>query len=89
MVTRTLRSQGEAGLMTSVDDCGKPVRDRFGLFLVCTAHVGNHVGQIVYVAKQHCGPAWRTLSIPRGGSAQFNQQPRHYLDHGGNASPSM
>jgi hypothetical protein len=53
MVTRTLRSQGEAGLTTPVDDCGKPVRDRFGLFLVCTAHVGNHVGQIVYLVQAH------------------------------------
>lgn len=51
MVVRTLRSQGEAGLMTPVTGCGDPVRDRFGLFLVCTAHVSNHVGQIVYLVQ--------------------------------------
>ena len=51
MVVRTLRSQGEEGLMTPVTDCGDPVRDRFGLFLVCTAHVSNHVGQIVYLVQ--------------------------------------
>ena len=53
MVARTLRSQGEAGLTTPVGDCGEPVRDRFGLFLVCAAHVSNHVGQIVYLVQAH------------------------------------
>ena len=51
MVVRTLRSQGEAGLTTPVADCGEPVKDRFGLFLVCTAHVSNHVGQIIYLVQ--------------------------------------
>jgi hypothetical protein len=32
------------------------------------AHVAQHVGQIVLLAKHWAGPAWRTLSIPRGGS---------------------
>ncbi len=41
-------------------------------------HVGQHVGQIVYVAKLLTGPAWRTLSIPRGGSAEFNRNPTPY-----------
>jgi GNAT superfamily N-acetyltransferase len=53
LVVRTLRSQGEAGLTTPLDDCGEPVRDRFGLFLVCAAHVANHVGQIVYLVQAH------------------------------------
>jgi uncharacterized damage-inducible protein DinB len=56
MVVRTLRSQGEAGLATPVADCGEPVRDRFGLFLVCAAHVSNHVGQIVYLVQAHGHP---------------------------------
>jgi hypothetical protein len=51
MVVRTIQVQGEGGLTTPVTDCGDPVRDRFGLFLVCTAHVGNHVGQIVYLVQ--------------------------------------
>jgi hypothetical protein len=33
------------------------------------SHYGQHVGQIVMLAKHLAGPAWRTLSIPRGGSA--------------------
>jgi hypothetical protein len=51
MVVRTLRSQGVAGLTTPVGDCGEPLRDRFGLFLACTAHIGNHVGQIAYLVQ--------------------------------------
>jgi hypothetical protein len=42
-------------------------------------HYAYHVGQIVYVAKHHCGPAWRTLSIPLGRSADFNQAPTPYV----------
>lgn len=56
MVVRTLRSQGEAGLTAPVTGCGEPVRDRFGLFLVCAAHVSNHVGQIVYLVQAHGHP---------------------------------
>ena len=51
MVVRTLRSQGEGGLAAPVSDCGEPVRDRFGLFLVCAAHVSNHVGQMAYLVQ--------------------------------------
>jgi hypothetical protein len=42
-------------------------------------HYAYHVGQIVYVAKHHCGPAWRTLSIPLGRSAEFNRNPAQYV----------
>jgi len=35
------------------------------------AHISYHVGQIVYVAKAYRGPAWRSLSIPKGASASF------------------
>ncbi|MCA9310465.1 MAG: DUF1572 family protein [Phycisphaerales bacterium] len=38
------------------------------------SHYAYHVGQIVQVARVMVGEgAWRTLSIPRGGSAAFNQ----------------
>jgi hypothetical protein len=36
------------------------------------AHACYHVGQIVLLAKHFAGPAWRTLSIPRRQSQQFN-----------------
>lgn len=35
-------------------------------------HAAYHVGQIVLLARHQCGPAWRTLSIPRGGSEAYN-----------------
>jgi uncharacterized damage-inducible protein DinB len=34
-------------------------------------HYAHHVGQIVFLAKQLTGGAWRTLSIPRGRSKEF------------------
>ena len=42
-------------------------------------HYAYHVGQIVYVAKHHRGPTWRTLSIPLGRSAEFNRNPSRYV----------
>ena len=36
------------------------------------AHLAYHVGQIVALAKHLRGSDWRTLSIPRGRSEQFN-----------------
>ena len=42
-------------------------------------HYAYHVGQIVYVAKHHCGPAWRTLSIQVGRSSEFNRSPTRYV----------
>jgi len=42
-------------------------------------HYAYHIGQIVYVAKHYCGPAWRTLSIPVGRSAEFNRSPTQYV----------
>ena len=41
-----------------------------------TRHVAGHVGQIVLLAKHRRGAAWRTLSIPRGGSAAFEARLR-------------
>jgi hypothetical protein len=37
------------------------------------AHTAYHVGQIVYLARHFAGPAWKSLSIPRGQSAAFAQ----------------
>jgi len=38
------------------------------------AHYAYHVGQIVFLAKHVRGPAWQSLSIPRGQSAAFTQR---------------
>ena len=36
-------------------------------------HTCYHIGQIVQLARHHAGENWTTLTIPRGGSEQFNQ----------------
>lgn len=36
------------------------------------AHYAYHVGQIVFLAKIVKGQEWQSLSIPKGGSKQFN-----------------
>ena len=38
------------------------------------AHISYHVGQIVYIAKSLRGSEWRSLSIPPGKSAEFNEK---------------
>jgi hypothetical protein len=38
------------------------------------AHYSYHVGQIVYVARHFAGSNWRTLTIPRKNSGEFNTQ---------------
>lgn len=43
------------------------------------AHTAYHCGQIVLLAKNARGAAWRSLSIPRGGSAEANRNPAHQL----------
>ena len=36
-------------------------------------HTCYHAGQIVQVARIHAGETWNTLTIPRGGSEEFNK----------------
>lgn len=38
------------------------------------AHYAYHVGQIVFLAKHLRSAEWRSLSIPRRGSAEFNRR---------------
>jgi hypothetical protein len=38
------------------------------------AHTAYHVGQIVYLAKELRADGWRTLSIPKGKSEEYNRQ---------------
>lgn len=39
------------------------------------AHVAMHVGQIILLARLTHDGEWRSLSIPKGHSAQYNQNP--------------
>ncbi|MBI4477242.1 MAG: DUF1572 family protein, partial [Acidobacteria bacterium] len=60
------------------DDLGKSVRIRGEAHTVVEAidrqltHYAAHVGQIVLLAKHYAGPNWKTLSIPRGQSKEFD-----------------
>ena len=38
------------------------------------AHYAGHAYQILFLAKHLQGPAWKTLSIPRGQSEEFNRR---------------
>jgi uncharacterized damage-inducible protein DinB len=38
------------------------------------AHYAYHVGQIVFLAKHLRGKEWKTLSVPRGKSEEFNRK---------------
>jgi hypothetical protein len=38
------------------------------------AHCAYHVGQIMLIARILAGDSWTTITIPRGGSADFNQK---------------
>ena len=38
------------------------------------AHYAGHAYQILLLAKHLCGPGWKTLSIPRGQSEEFNRR---------------
>jgi hypothetical protein len=37
-------------------------------------HAAYHVGQIVFLAKHLAGEGWKTLSVPRGGTRDFNRR---------------
>ena len=67
-----------AGL--TVDDLTRTVTIRAEPHTVVQAidrsltHAAYHVGQIVFLAKHLSGDAWRTLSVPRGGTRAFNAE---------------
>ncbi len=39
------------------------------------AHYATHLGQIVFLAKHFRSNEWKTLSVPRGKSEEFNRMP--------------
>jgi Protein of unknown function (DUF1572) len=38
------------------------------------SHYGLHVGQIVLLARHFAGPRWKSLSVPRNQSMEFNRR---------------
>lgn len=76
----TLRSLAPADLERTVTIRGEP----WGVIAAIQrslSHTDHHAGQIVQLARQHAGPRWSTLSIPRGGSGAFLDAMRRR--HGG------
>ena len=63
----------------TAEDLGKIVKIRSEDFTVVKAinrsmmHTASHIGQIVLLAKHFRSAQWRTLSIPKNKSAEFNQ----------------
>ncbi len=76
----------------SAEDFGRMVQIRGEDFSVvkainrALAHTAYHVGQITFLAKHFRASDWKTLSVPRGGSGEFNaylaenKHKAHYLD---------
>jgi len=66
----------------TIEDLGKTVQIRGENFTVvkainrALAHTASHVGQITFLAKHFRSGEWKTLSIPKNKSAEFNL----YLD---------
>jgi uncharacterized damage-inducible protein DinB len=50
LVVQTLESQDEAGFATPVVE-QMPIQTRLGMFLVCAAHLNNHIGQMSYLVQ--------------------------------------
>lgn len=61
------------------EDLERTVRIRNEPFAVVEAlnrsatHTAYHIGQIVYLSRHFAGPAWTTLSIPKGKSGEHRQ----------------
>ena len=69
---RTLSSLMPENLEATVTIRGEPHSVPLALSR-SLGHTCYHIGQIVQVARIHAGEKWNTLTIPRGGSEQFNQ----------------
>lgn len=50
------------------------------------AHYASHIGQIVFLAKHLGSHNWRTLSVPRGKSEEFNRKMLEERRRTGNAA---
>jgi len=46
-------------------------------------HYAYHIGQIVYIGRMRAGNNWKSLSVPKGKSDEFNSKKRASGTHGG------
>ncbi len=67
----TLHSLSPVNLAQTVYIRTKPVTVIEAIHRQLT-HYASHVGQIIFLGKHIKGAAWKTLSISKGGSKQFN-----------------
>src|SRR6516225_11794422 len=73
LVFDTINSLGPGDLDRTVTIRGEPHSVLQAINRQVT-HYAYHVGQIVYLAKHWKGADWKTLSIPKGQSEQFNTE---------------
>lgn len=72
VVFETLQSLGPNDLLRTVTVRGE-AHTVIDAITPQVIHYGYHIGQIVLIARSHVGEAnWKSLTIPRGGSAQYN-----------------
>jgi uncharacterized damage-inducible protein DinB len=64
----TLRSLSDDDLAKTVTIRNEPLTALQAIFRQ-VAHYSYHTGQLVFVARLHCGANWQSLSIPKGKSA--------------------
>lgn len=53
------------------------------------AHYAYHIGQIAYIGRMVLGPKWKSLTIPKGGSSDFNKVKFAKGKHGGHFSDKI
>ena len=86
----TLQSLRPQDLSATVTIRGEPHSVPFAIQR-SLAHCGYHLGQIVLIARVLAGDVWQTLTIPRGGSGNYNRQvwgSDSYRNLGGNQGRS-
>lgn len=72
--------ESELALLTDAD-LGKQVTIRGQAFTVhealarSIAHIAYHIGQIILLARLQASGAWQWISVPKGKSAEYNQNP--------------
>jgi len=72
----------------TVEDLGKIVQIRGEDFTVVKAinraamHTASHIGQITFLAKHFRSSEWKTLSVPKNKSAEFNDWLKKKEDKG-------
>ena len=69
-----LATLSEAGLEKNITIRGQSLTVNQAL-LRSLAHVANHVGQIILLAKIQTKTEWKAITIPKGKSAEYNQNP--------------